>query len=132
MFLRNVRLLSPDYTALYIPEDISIYSHRCEKLKSRKFIIDPKKKRKRNVFRLYNVYNLRTADRCPWLTYLRSFFRTLFCSAGGVKNIEFVVNLMINEKNLERGILRNILLSGITKNKTNDRKIPNALLARPS
>jgi hypothetical protein len=34
MFLRHVGWLSTDYTALYIPEDITLHNHRCENLKS--------------------------------------------------------------------------------------------------
>jgi hypothetical protein len=130
IFVRNVGWLSPDYTALYIPGEITVYSHRCKKFKSRQFIIVPKKKRKRNVIRLYGVYNLRTEDRCAWLTYLQLLSRLLFCAAEAVNKMEFMVNLMINEKNLDRRILRNVLLSRITKNKINGRKIPTVLHVR--
>jgi hypothetical protein len=37
VFLRNVCLLSPDYTA--IPEDRSFHNHRCENLKS--YVVSP-------------------------------------------------------------------------------------------
>lgn len=72
----------------------------------------------------YEVYTLRTADGSAWFTYFRLHFRLTFCAAEAANKIEFVVNLMAKKKNLDRRTLRKILLSGITKNKINDEKIP--------